>query len=378
MSFVHLHVHTHYSLLDGFSKIKKLVKQTKEMGMPAVAITDHGTMFGVIEFYRAAKAAGVKPIIGLEGYLSPRGMTEKDAQFDKNASHILLLAENQTGYKNLLKIASASQLDGFYYHPRIDKPFLKEHSEGIIASSACLKGEVPTALMQRGIETAIPILDWYFDVFGKDRFFLELQRHDIPELEQVNKDLIEIGKRYDAKFIATNDVHYVDRQDARFQDILLAVQTGALLSDKNRMRMNGDTYYLRSPEEMSDLFSFAPSSITNTLEIAERCNVNLDPNGYHLPLFEVPEGQTAQSYLRELCLQGLEKRYGSHAEDPEVLERFEHELGVIHKMGFDEYFLIVWDLCRYAQEQNIWYEARGSAAGSIIGYVLEITLVEPL
>ena len=378
MSFVHLHVHTHYSLLDGFSKIKKLVKRTKEMGMPAVAITDHGTMFGVIEFYRAAKAIGVKPIIGVEAYLSPRGMTEKDAQFDKSASHILLLAENQAGYKNLLKIASASQLDGFYYHPRIDKPFLKEHSEGIIASSACLKGEIPTALRQRGIETAIPMLDWYFDVFGKDRFFLELQRHDIPELEQVNKDLIEIGKRYDAKFIATNDVHYVDREDASFQDILLAVQTGALLSDKTRMRMNGDTYYLRSPQEMSELFSFAPSSITNTLEIAERCSVNLDPDGYHLPLFEVPEGETAQSYLRELCLQGLKKRYESHAGDPQVQERFEYELGVIHKMGFDAYFLIVWDLCRYAREHNIWYEARGSAAGSIIGYVLEITLVEPL
>jgi DNA polymerase III subunit alpha len=378
MSFVHLHVHTHYSLLDGFSKIKKLVKRTKEMGMPAVAITDHGTMFGVVEFYRAAKAIGVKPIIGLEAYLSPRAMTDKDSQYDKSASHIILLAENQAGYKNLLKIASASQLEGFYYHPRIDKEFLRDHCEGIIASSACLKGEIPIALRQRGVETAIPMLDWYFDVFGNDRFYLELQRHDIPELEQVNKDLLDIGRRYDAKYIATNDVHYVDQKDAKFQDILLAVQTGALLSDTSRMRMNGDTYYLRSPQEMSELFSFAPDSITNTLDIADRCNVDLDPDGYHLPLFDVPEGETAQSYLRDLCLQGLQERYGSHADDPEVKERFEYELGVIHKMGFDAYFLIVWDLCRYAREHNIWYEARGSAAGSIIGYVLKITLVEPL
>jgi len=346
--------------------------------MPAVAITDHGTMFGVIEFYRAAKAVGVKPIIGLEGYLSPRGMTDKDAQFDKRASHILLLAENNTGYQNLLKIASASQLEGFYYHPRIDKPFLEQHSEGIIASSACMKGEIPTTIMQRGIETAVPLLDWYFDVFGKDHFYLELQRHDIPELEQVNKDLIEIGKRYNAQYIATNDVHYVNREDAEFQDILLAVQTGALLSDTKRMRMNGDSYYLRTPQEMAELFSFSPSSITNTLDIAERCSVNLDPNGYHLPIFKVPEGETAQTYLRKLCDQGLKKQYGSHADDPEVRERFEYELGVIHKMGFDAYFLIVWDLCRYAREHNIWYEARGSAAGSIVGYILDITLVEPL
>jgi len=346
--------------------------------MPAVAITDHGTMFGVIEFYRAAKAVGVKPIIGLEGYLSPRRMTDKDAQFDKRASHILLLAENNTGYQNLLKIASASQLEGFYYHPRIDKPFLEQHSEGIIASSACMKGEIPTTIMQRGIETAVPLLDWYFDVFGKDRFYLELQRHDIPELEQVNKDLVEIGKRYNAKYIATNDVHYVNREDAEFQDILLAVQTGAILSDTNRMRMNGDTYYLRTPQEMAELFSFLPSSITNTLDIAERCNVNLDPSGYHLPLFEVPDGETDQTYLRKLCEKGLIEQYGSHADDAEVRERFEYELGVIHKMGFDAYFLIVWDLCRYAREHNIWYEARGSAAGSIIGYILNITLVEPL
>ncbi|MCD6355697.1 MAG: DNA polymerase III subunit alpha [Anaerolineaceae bacterium] len=378
MPFVHLHVHTHYSLLDGFSKIKKLVRRVKELGMPAVAITDHGAMYGVVDFYRVAKANGVKPIIGMEGYLSPRRMDQKDAQYDKRASHIVLLAENQIGYQNLLKIASVSQLEGFYYHPRVDKEYLEQHSEGIIATSACLKGEIPTAILQRGIETAIPLLDWYFDVFGRDHFYLELQRHDIPELEKVNRELVDIGKRYNAQFIATNDVHYVNQEDAPLQDILLSIQTGALLADQTRMRMNGDSYYLRSPQEMSDLFSFMPSSITNTLEIAERCNVNLDRGEYHLPLFEVPKNKTAQSFLRELCEKGLKERYGSRADDSEVRERFEYELSVIHKMGFDAYFLIVWDLCRYAREHDIWYEARGSAAGSIIGYVLRITLVEPL
>ena len=378
MSFVHLHVHTHYSLLDGFSNIKKLVGRAKDFNMPAVAITDHGTMYGVIEFYQAAKAAGVKPIIGLEGYLATRRMTDKDAKYDKRSYHLLLMAENDTGYRNLLKIASASQLEGFYYHPRIDKEFLAAHSEGLIATSACLKGEVPTTIRERGIETAQPLLDWYFEIFGRDRFFLELQRHDMQELEQVNQELINFGPRYQARYIATNDVHYVDRKDARSQDILLALQTGAVLSDPNRMHMQGDSYYFRSPEEMADLFKDVPESISNTLEIAERCNVDLDPHGYHLPLFEVPEGETAQSFLLGLCEAGLKDRYHEHADDPEVRERLEYELSVIHNMGFDAYFLIVWDLCRYANEHNIWYEARGSAAGSIVAYVMGITLVEPL
>ena len=378
MSFVHLHVHTHYSILDGFSKVNKLVQRTKELDMPAVAITDHGTMFGVIDFYREAKQMGVKPIIGVETYLSPRRMDQKDSQYDKKSAHLLLLAENQTGYQNLLKIASASQLEGFYYNPRIDKEFLAEHSEGVIATSACLQGEISQTILQRGMTSALQVADWYFEVFGRDHFFLELQRHDIPELEEVNKKLIEIGQRYNARYIATNDVHYVDQEEARLQDILLAIQTGALVADQNRMRMNNDSYYLRTPQEMAELFSFLPSSLSNTIEIAERCNVKLDPNGYHLPVFSVPDGYSTESYLRELCETGLQRRYGEKSDDPIVRERFEYELGVIQKMGFDAYFLIVWDLCRYARENNIWYEARGSAAGSMIGYVLDITLVEPL
>ncbi|MDP2990973.1 MAG: PHP domain-containing protein, partial [Kiritimatiellota bacterium] len=294
MPFTHLHVHTDYSLLDGFSNIKKLVKRTKELGMSSIAITDHGTMFGVIEYYRSAKAAGVKPIIGLEAYTSPRGMQDKDAQLDKRAFHLILLAENDTGYKNLLQIASAAQLDGFYYHPRVDREFLQSHSDGLIASSACLKGEIPTRIMERGNEAAREVMDWYMGVFGPDRFFLELQRHDIQELEDVNKNLVELRQRYNARFIATNDVHYVERADARSQDILLAIQTGAMLNDPSRFRMQGDSYYLRSPVEMADLFADFPEALTNTEEIAERCNVNLDPKGYHLPLFEVPEGYTAE------------------------------------------------------------------------------------
>lgn len=378
MSFVHLHVHTHYSLLDGFSNIKKLVARTKELGMPAVAITDHGTMYGVIEFYRAAKAIGVKPIIGLEGYMSERGMTDKDPQLDKRSSHILMLAENLQGYQNLLKIASAAQLQGFYYYPRIDKEFLSQHSDGLIVTSACLKGEIPTKILQRGDEEAQRTMDWFFEVFGPDRFFLELQRHDLTELEQVNTHLFELGKRYNAKFVATNDVHYVNQADARLQDMLLAIQTGSVLTDPKRMRMNGDTYYLKSPQEMDALFSDFPQAVANTLTIAERCNVELDPKGYHLPNFKVPAGHAPQTYLRELCEKGIKKRYQEHAEDAEIRRRVEYELDIIHRMGFDAYFLIVWDLCRYAQDHNIWYEARGSAAGSIVAYVLEITLVEPI
>jgi DNA polymerase-3 subunit alpha len=379
MSFAHLHVHTQYSLLDGFSNIKKLVQRVKEMNMSSVAITDHGTMFGVIEFYNAAVAAGVKPIIGLEAYLSPREMRGRDPKLDKGSSHLLLLAENQTGYLNLLKIASAAQIEGFYYHPRIDHDFLAAHAEGLIATSGCMAAEVPRLIMNQNLEAARKKLDWYYDVFGADNFFLELQEHDIKELPAINKALLELGPRYQARYIATNDVHYIEPEDARYQDILLAIQTGSLLSDPNRFRMSDKTYYLRPPEEMERLFAEVPEALSNTLLIAERANVDLSSKGYHLPLFEVPEGMTVQSRLRQLCEEGLQKHYGAAAEsDPRVRERLEYELGVIHTMGFDAYFLIVWDLCRFARQEGIWYNARGSAAGSMVAYTLDITRVEPL
>ncbi len=378
MSFVHLHVHTEYSLLDGFSKIKKLVKRAKEMNMPAVAITDHGTMFGVIEFFNAARAAGVKPLIGLEAYMAARNMDDRDSRLDKHSSHLLLLAENQTGYQNLLKIASAAQLNGFYYYPRIDHDFLASHAEGLIATSGCLAAEIPRALKDGDLESAKKKIDWYYDVFGKDNFFLELQEHNIPELKVVNQALVEMGPHYQARFVATNDVHYVDAEDYRFQDILLAIQTGALLSDPNRFRMTDHSYFLRSPEEMSTLFQEMPDALSNTLTIAERCNVDLSTQGYHLPEFEVPEGFTTQTYMRKLCEEGLQNRYGARSRNPEVLERLEYELKIIHEMGFDAYFLIVWDLCRHSRQEGIWYNARGSAAGSVVAYTLDITLVEPL
>jgi len=346
--------------------------------MPAVAITDHGTMYGVIEFFNAATSAGVKPIIGIEAYLAARGMRDRDPRLDKSSTHLLLLAENETGYRNLLQIASAAQLDGFYYHPRTDHEFLAAHSEGLIATSGCMAAEIPRLILERGLDSARQQLDWYYNVFGKDNFYLELQQHDIKELETINKALLELGPRYQARYIATNDVHYVNPGDARYQDILLAIQTGSLLTDPNRMRMSDNSYYLRPPDEMASLFKEVPEALHNTLLIAERVNVDLSTKGYHLPLFEVPVGYTPQTYLRSLCEVGLLRRYSNRNGAGIPRERLEYELGVIHTMGFDAYFLIVWDLCRYAQEHGIWYNARGSAAGSIVAYTLSITNVEPL
>jgi DNA polymerase-3 subunit alpha len=378
MSFAHLHVHTEYSILDGFSNINKLVQRAVELEMPALAITDHGTMFGVVDFYHAAKDAGVKPIIGVEGYMAARGMKDRDPQFDKRSSHLLLLAENQIGYQNLLKISSAAQLEGFYYFPRIDHDFLAAHSEGIIATSGCMAAEIPRAIKQGNLDDARKKIDWYYEVFGPDNFFFELQEHDIPELLEINRAMIDLGPRYQAKYIATNDVHYVNPSDAELQDVLLAIQTGKILSDPNRMRMTDSSYYLRTPQEMSKIFAEVPGAIDNTLLIAERCNVDLGFTEYHLPEFPVPEGKTADAFLRELCEAGLRKRYQSHADDPEIKDRLNYELDIIHTMGFDAYFLIVWDLIQYAQQNRIWYNARGSAAGSIVSYSLEITPIDPL
>ena len=376
--FVHLHVHTVYSLLDGFSNIKKLVKRAKEMDMSAMAITDHGTMFGVIEFFNAAKDAGVKPLIGIETYMAARGMKDRDSKLDKKSSHLLLLAENETGYKNLLAIASAAQLDGFYYYPRIDHDFLAAHAEGLICTSGCMGAEIPRALLEENPEEAVRRMNWYYDVFGPERFFVELQSHDIKELTDLNKKLVEMGAKYSSRFVATNDVHYIEPGDAKYQDVLLAIQTGALLKDENRMRMTDQSYYLRTPEEMARLFTEVPEALTNTVEIAERCTVDLSFKGYHLPEFPVPDGFNAETYLRKLCEDGLVRRYGSDAQKPRVRERLDYELSVVHTMGFDAYFLIVWDLCSFARQEGIWYNARGSAAGSIIAYTLDITMVDPI
>ncbi len=375
--FVHLHLHTEYSLLDGFSKIKKVMQRAKEMNMPAVAITDHGTMFGVVEFYMAAQEAGIKPVIGLEAYMAPRDMRSRDPR-DKGANHLLLLAENQKGYQNLLEIASASQLEGFYYHPRIDHEFLESHAEGLICTTACLAGEIPSMIRRGNIDGARKRLEWYLDLFGRDNFFIELQDHNIPELYEVNKKLLEFGKEYNLEFVATNDAHYVDPGDWKYQDILLAIQTGAKLTDEKRFRMSDHSYYFRSPEEMERLFGDVPGALSNTVKIAERCFVDLEPHGYHLPIFPLPEGENDQSMLRKNCEKGLIWRYGEHAEDKVVRDRLEHELNIIHTMGFDSYFLIVQDLVNHCKECNWWYNVRGSGAGSMVAYTLGITPVEPL
>jgi DNA polymerase-3 subunit alpha len=378
MSFVHLHVHSEYSLLDGMSRIPELVAQAKAMQMPAIALTDHGVMFGVMDFYEAAKREGIKPIIGMEAYMAARGMQDRDPQLDSRTFHLLLLAENQVGYQNLLHIATASQLEGFYYRPRIDHDYLAAHSEGLICTTGCLSGEIPRALEEGRDRSAAELVEWYLSVFGKQRFFIEVQEHAIPELPEINRKLVELARRYEVPLVATNDVHYVKHSDAELQDILLCIQTGSLRSDPNRMRMTDDSYYLRTPEEMRTLFSELPEAIENTLLIAERCNLDLEFKGYRLPKFSVPDGRSPQEYLRALCEEGLQKRYGTRASEAAIRERLEYELGIIHEMGFDTYFLIVWDLCRHARQLHIWYNARGSAAASIVAYALEITLIDPL
>ncbi|MBX3048884.1 MAG: DNA polymerase III subunit alpha [Anaerolineales bacterium] len=378
MSFAHLHVHTEYSLLDGFSKIPELVKQAKEMGMQHLAITDHGAMYGVIDFFNAAKDAEIHPVIGMEAYMAARGMGDRDSELDKRSSHLLLLAETQEGYQNLLKIASRAQLDGFYHYPRIDHDFLAEHAKGLIATTGCLSAEIPRAIIRENLDDARRQIDWYYQVFGPHNFYFELQNHPIDELKTVNNVLQDLGAYYEANFVATNDVHYIRPEDARLQDILLCVQTGSRYGEARRMRMSGSEYYLRSEEEMRRLFAGHEGALLNTVRIAERCQVDLTPEGYHLPQFDVPEGYDTESYLRMLCEEGLERRYPGRAHSEEVRQRLEHELGTIIGMGFAPYFLIVWDLCRFAKQKNIWYNARGSAAGSIVAYALDITLVDPL
>jgi DNA polymerase-3 subunit alpha len=378
MSFVHLHVHSEYSMLDGLSHVHDLVAQAKSLGMPALALTDHGVMHGALEFYQAARQAGVRPIIGMEAYLSPRRMQDRDPQVDTRAFHLLLLAENETGYRNLIQIASASQLEGFYYRPRIDREYLAEHNEGLICTSGCLSGQIPRALIEGRRDEARRLIDWYLQVFGRERFYFEFQNHAIPELPEVNRQLLEEARRVGGRLVATNDVHYVRPEDWELQDILLCIQTGSVRADPARMRMTDPSYYLRSPAEMASLFAELPETLDNTLAIAERCAVDLEFEGYRLPRFAVPGGEPAETYLARLAADGLRRRYGARADDEELKRRLAYELDVVHRMGFDTYFLIVWDLCRFAREHGIWYNARGSAAGSIAAYCLEITLVDPL
>ncbi|HJW84438.1 MAG TPA: DNA polymerase III subunit alpha [Anaerolineae bacterium] len=379
MSFVHLHVHSEYSLLDGLGHPHQIVARAKELNQPAVALTDHGVMYGAIDFYNAARQIGVKPLIGMEGYLARRSRRDKDPQKDKSPYHLLLLAQNEAGYQNLLQLATLAQLEGFYYKPRLDKESLERFAQGLIVTTGCGSSEIPRLIQNGQVDQARETLAWYVDVFVRDRFFIELQLHEgIPGLVGINRQLLAFGKEFSLQAVATNDVHFVRAENARAQDVLLCIGTGSLMSEPDRMKMTDTSYYLKSAEEMAALFGEVPEALSNTLRVAEMCTVDLDSRGYHLPQFPVPEGYTAETYLRRLCEEGLAQRYGARAADTAIRQRLDYELGVIHQMGFDTYFLIVGDLTRYARERGIWYNVRGSAAGSIVAHTAGITLLDPL
>ena len=378
MSFTHLHVHTEYSLLDGASKIPELVHQAKELGMDSIAITDHGVMYGVIDFYRAAKKEGIKPIIGCEVYVAPGSRFDRELGKNENRYyHLVLLAENDTGYHNLMKIVSRGFTEGYYYKPRVDREVLKEFHEGVIALSACLAGEVATYLRQGFYEEAKKAALEHLAIFGEDNYFLELQDHGIPDQQTVNQGLLRISQETGIPLVATNDIHYVKKEDAEAHDILLCIQTAKKVSDPDRMRYDGGQYYLKSEQEMTQLFPYAKQALENTGKIAERCNVEIVFGEQKVPKYEVPEGFTSYSYLKALCEEGLHKRYDPVTE--ELQERLDYELSTIEKMGYVDYFLIVWDFIKYAKDHGIAVgPGRGSAAGSIVSYCLEITNIDPI
>jgi DNA polymerase III, alpha subunit len=382
MSFTHLHLHTGFSLLDGSSKISELVKRVKELGMDACAITDHGVMYGVIEFYKACKAEGIKPIIGCEVYVAPNSRFEKGAEKSaKRYNHLILLAENDTGHKNLMKIVSRGFTEGFYYKPRVDYELLREYHEGIIASSACLAGIVPTKLREGDYEGAKAEALRLRDIFGENNFFLELQDHGLPEQKFANQGLMRISAETGIPLIATNDCHYLYKEDAEAHDVLICIQTQKIVTDDDRMKYEGGQFYVKSPEEMKEIFHYIPEAIENTEKIAERCNVEIEFGKYHLPEYPVPEGYTALSYLNKLCEDGFKLRYEGITgdEENELRARLKYEIDTISNMGFVDYFLIVWDYINFAKEHNIAVgPGRGSAAGSIVAYCLGITGVDPI
>ena len=378
MEFTHLHVHTEYSLLDGSNKINEYVARVKELGMDSAAITDHGVMFGCIDFYRAAKAAGIKPILGCEVYVAPGSRFDKEIGREEDRYyHLVLLAENQEGYQNLMKIVSAGFVDGFYYKPRVDLEILEKYHEGIIALSACLAGEVARSITKGFYEESKKAALRYEEIFGKGNFFLELQDHGIPEQHRVNQQLVRMSRETGIELVATNDIHYTYSTDAEAHDILLCVQTGKRLQDEDRMRYEGGQYYVKSVEEMVALFPYAPQALENTHKIAERCNVEIEFGVTKLPKFDVPEGYTAWEYLNKLCFDGLAERYSGDM--GELEERLNYELNVIKNMGYVDYFLIVWDFIRYARDHDIIVgPGRGSAAGSLVSYTLGITKLDPI
>lgn len=379
MSFAHLHVHTEYSLLDGSNKIKECVARVKELGMNSVAITDHGCMFGVIDFYRAARAQGIKPILGCEVYVAPGSRFDKEAvgSGDDRYYHLVLLAENDEGYHNLMKIVSRGYTEGYYYKPRVDLELLREFHEGIIALSACLAGEVQKNITRGMYSEGRAAALRYEEIFGKGNFFLELQDHGIPEQQTVNQALMRMSQETGIELVATNDIHYTYAEDARAHDILLCIQTGKKLADEDRMRYEGGQYYIKSEEEMKKLFPYALQALENTQKIADRCDVEIEFGVTKLPKYDVPDGLSSWEYLNKLCYEGLERRYPNPSQD--LKDRLDYELSVIHKMGYVDYFLIVWDFIHYARSQKIMVgPGRGSGAGSIVAYCLEITSIDPI
>ncbi len=378
MSFTHLHVHTEYSLLDGASKIKELVRHTKELGMDSIAITDHGVMYGVIDFYKAARAEGIKPIIGCEVYVAPGSRFDREiGKGDNRYYHLVLLAENDTGYKNLTKIVSRGFTEGYYYKPRVDREVLEEFHEGVIALSACLAGEVATKLRQGFYEEAKQAALEHLEIFGEGNYFLELQDHGIDEQQTVNQGLMRMSKETGIGLVATNDIHYVKAEDAEAHDILLCIQTAKKVSDEDRMRYDGGQYYLKSEEEMQALFPYAKEALENTSKIAARCNVEIVFGEQKVPKFDVPEGFSAFTYLTALCEEGLQRRYTDITD--ELTSRLDYELTTIEKMGYVDYFLIVWDFIKYGKDHGIAVgPGRGSAAGSLVSYCLGITDIDPI
>lgn len=378
MAFTHLHVHTEYSLLDGAARIKDLISHAKELGMDSIAITDHGAMFGVIEFYKECKKQGIKPIIGCEVYTAARKMTDKEPDKDKHQGHLILLAKNETGYKNLIKIVSAGYIKGYYYKPRIDKDVLRQHSEGIIALSACLAGRVQHELLNGNYKGAKEEAAELLEIFGRGNFYIEIQDQGLEEEAMIKPQLIQISSELGVPMVATNDVHYVRKEDAKAHDVLLAIQTATSINDENRMRFPNDEFYLKSEKEMRDIFASVPEAVDNTQLVADACNVEFEFGNYHLPEFKAPDGKTNGAYLRELCEKGLRERYGDNT-DAGLKERLDYEINIIESMGYVEYFLIVWDFINYAKENGIMVgPGRGSAAGSLVAYCLKITDIDPI
>ncbi len=374
--FVHLHTHTAYSLLDGACRIEKLIEEAKKHNQSAVAITDHGVMYGVVDFYKEAKKQGIKPIIGCELYIAERTLYDKEFTYDSKRFHIVLLAKNNVGYQNLVKLVSIAHVDGFYVKPRIDKNVLKKYSEGLICLSACIAGEIPQAILNNDNQSAGLLIQEYINIFGKENFFLEMQNHGIKEEMQVNAQLVNFAREYGIGLVATNDVHYVRKNDARYQDILMCIQMGKKEFETDRMKFETDEMYLKSSEEMTELFKTLPVAIENTVKIADMCNVELEFGKYHLPEFKLPDGTDHFDYLKRLCHDGLKKRYENYEEH---IERLKYEVNVINDMGFTDYFLIVWDFVKYAKESGIYVgPGRGSAAGSLVSYCLDITTIDPI